>query len=161
MVEPLSILTGVASLLATSIKVGTELKKLINDVSIASVKVRSFLGDVESFATVLQLMQETFEQEKLRSSMQATGHVGNHWRSLSKSIEDGNATVSQLQTTLENVNKSVRLLDNTRRHFRLQNAVEEILVYQGQIRTCKDALQLSLQTVIVYESFKHLNLAYG
>jgi hypothetical protein len=149
MAEPLSIITGIASLLGASVKAGTQLQTLANGISIVNVKIIGFLSDIEGFSLVLKVLQETLDRDQVRTSLQETGYIGNHWSSLAKSIEDCSETISQLQETLQKVNKSVGFLDSTRKYFRLQAATEEILVYQSQIRSYKDALQLSLQTVIL------------
>jgi hypothetical protein len=48
--EPLSIVTGVAGLLTAAVKICTTLKRLIDDIKIASTKIQSFFADVEGFA---------------------------------------------------------------------------------------------------------------
>lgn len=149
MADPLSIIAGVLGLLGTCAKVGTTLKNFYDGASFADTKTKGLLTDVESFAHVLQLMKDTFEQEQIRNSMQATGHIGGHWKNLSASIQDGRNTLLRLQETLERVNKSVTVLDGARKHLRLKGASEEIGNFKLQIRSYRDTLQLSLQTVIL------------
>src|SRR5438034_889477 len=81
--------------------------------------------------------------------LQSTGHIGNHWRNISRSIQDGTKTLASLQATLEKVNKSATVLDGARKHLRLKWASEEIAIFQHEIRSYRDTLQLSLQTVIL------------
>jgi hypothetical protein len=95
------------------------------------------------------MMKETLEQKNVQSSLQSTGHIGNHWASLSISIQDGQNTLIQLQSTLDKVNKSVSVLDGARKHIRLQGATQEITMFQQQVRSYRDTIQLSLQTVIL------------
>jgi hypothetical protein len=147
--DPLSITTGVLALLGACITTGVALKGFYDSAATANIKVKSLLTDVESFAQVLRLMKETLEQKNIQSSFQSTGHIGNHWSSLSTLIEDGQSTLLQVQETIEKVNKSVSLLDGPRRHLRLKGAADEIAVFQHQIQSYKDTLQLSLQTVIL------------
>jgi hypothetical protein len=147
--DPLSVATGILALLGTCIKTGTVLKDLYDGAAIVDFKVKGLLTEVESFTQVLRLMKDTLEQENVQSSLQATGHIGNHWNNLATSILDGQKTLLQLQDTLEKVNKSVSLLDGTRKHLRLRSAADEISIFQQQIRSYRDTLQLSLQTVIL------------
>jgi hypothetical protein len=149
MVEPLSITTAVVALLTTCIRIGGALKDFHDGAAVTDAKVKGLLSDVESFAQVIQLMKDTLEQEKVQSSLQATGHLGNHWSHLSTSIQDGQDTLTELQNTLDRVNKSVSLLDGARKHLRLKGASEEIGMFQQQIRSYRDAMQLSLQTVVL------------
>jgi len=148
--DPLSITAGVVGLLSAALSTGTALKDFYDGAAMADTKVKGLMTDVESFTQVLTLMKHTLEQEQIQSSLQATGHIGNHWSNLSTSIGDGQKTLASLQETLEKVNKSVSVLDGPRKHIRLKGAAEEIGLYQQQIRSYRDTMQLSMQTVILY-----------
>ena len=147
--DPLSITTGVLSLLAACVRTGMMLKDFYDSAAIADTKVKGLLTEVESFTQVLRLMKETLGQEKVQTSFQVTGHIGNHLSNLATSIRDGQETLLQLQETIERVNKSVTLLNGPRKHLRLRSAADEIAIYQQQIRSYRDTLQLTLQTVIL------------
>jgi len=149
MADPLSIAAGVIGVLTACVQVGTALKDFYDGSAIAESKVKGLLIDVESFHQVLKLMKDTLEQDQVQSSLQATGHIGNHWASLSACLRDGQDTLLQLQDKLNKVNKSVGVLDGPRKHLRLKGAMEEIGVFQQQIRSYRDTMQLSLQTVIL------------
>jgi hypothetical protein len=149
MADPLSITTGVAALLTTCIKTIAAVKDFYDGAAIAGVKVKGLLSDVEGFAQALRMMKETLEQKNVQSSLHSTGHIGNHWTNLSISIQDGQNTLVQLQSTLDKVNKSVGILDGTRKHLRLQAVTQEITMFQQQVRSYRDTIQLSLQTVIL------------
>lgn len=149
MADPLSITTGVVALLTTCLKTGAAVKEFYNGAAIAGLRVKGLLSDVESFAQALQMMRETLEQENVQLSLHSTGHIGNHCSNLSISIQDGQNTLIQLQITLDKVNKSVSILDGARKHLRLQAAAQEITMLQQQIRSYRDTIQLSLQTVIL------------
>jgi hypothetical protein len=96
MVDPLSITTGILGLLTACVKIGGELKKFHDGAAIADTTVKGLLNDVESFAQVLLPMKDTLEQPKVQSSLQATGHIGNHWSNLTRSIQDGQNMLVQL-----------------------------------------------------------------
>jgi len=150
MADPLSIVAGVVGVLTACVQVSTALKDFYDASATADTKVRGLLTDVRSFAQVLELMKDTLEQEQIKSLLQATGHIRNHWTNLSISLRDGQNTLVQLQEALEKVNKNVSVLDGPRKHLRLKGASEEIGIFQRQIRSYRDTMQLSLQTVILY-----------
>lgn len=149
MADPLSITTGVLTLLGTCISVVRIIKDFRDGAAIVDVQIKGLLSDVEGFAQVLRLMKDTLEEEKVKSSLQATGHIGNHWNNLSTTISDGQNTLVQLQNTLDKANKMVGVLDRPRKHIRLKGAAEDIAMFQQQIRCYRDTIQLSLQTVIL------------
>ncbi len=43
------------------------------------------------------------------------------------------------------VDKTVAVLDGARKHFRMKFAADEIAMYQQQIRTYRDTMQLSFR----------------
>jgi len=149
MADPLSITTGVLALLGACISVVGTIKDIQDGAAIVEVKVKGLLSDVESFEQVLQMMKDTLEDAKVKSSLQATGHIGNHWNNLSTTIKDGKNTLINLQNILDKANKTVSFLDSPRKHLRLKVATEQIAMFQQQIRSYRDTIQLSLQTVIL------------
>ena len=149
MVEPLSITTGVLSLLGVCFNVGVELKRFRDGVAVVNTTVDGLLHDVSGLEQVLESMKGTFDQANNPHPSQATGHIGNHWKNLSRSLQDGQNTLIRLQELLEGVNKSVTLLDGPRRQLRFNSAAEQIVAFRQQIQSYRDALQLSLQTIIL------------
>lgn len=152
--DPLSITAGVLALLSATIKVGTSLKEFHGGVTIVEAKVQGLSHDVESFTKVLKNITETLDQENVQVSLQATGHIGNHYKDLHTSIEDGQNTLLNLQVTIDNANKTVRLLDGVRKHIRVQGAADEIVVHHLKIRSCRDTLQLSLQAITLWNQIE-------
>jgi len=138
---------GVVGILGASVKVGWQLKQLIEGASTTNTAVSSLLEEVEDFSNVLRLMQATLTD--LSTIQQTVGHIGNHWANLSTSIQDGQATLEKLQILVEKINKSVTVLDSARKYVRLQGASIEIKIYQQQIRSYKDTMYLSLQAIIL------------
>jgi hypothetical protein len=157
--DPLSITAGVVALLNTAVKVGWSLKEFHEGVAVVDAKIKGLMFDVENFTLVIRTIKETLEQENVQASLQATGHIGNHFKNLHQSINDGQSTLLQLAGTIERVNKSVTVLDGARKHIRLKGATEEIVVYQLQIRSCRDTLHLSLQAITLWNqvSFQESN----
>ncbi|KUJ21160.1 uncharacterized protein LY89DRAFT_428184 [Mollisia scopiformis] len=152
MVDPISITTGVLSLLGTCYKIVSATKAFHDGMVIVDVKVTGLLSDVESFAQALQGLYNTLEEERVKATFQSTGHIGNLWMNLSKTITDGQNTLVQLQSTLDKINKTVGILDNARKQLRLNSSMAELAMFQQQIRSYRDTIQLTLQTFILYVS---------
>lgn len=147
--DPLSITVSVATLITTCGRLCWELKQLRNASQMADSKLNSILTEVECLERLLNQMAETMRDINAEESMQDTGHLGNHLRSISVCIADGIVLLERLRETLRSVGKSSRLLDGVRKHFRLLSASEEIFIYQGQIKSYRDTIQLSMQAVIL------------
>jgi uncharacterized phage infection (PIP) family protein YhgE len=149
--EPLSITTGVLSLLSVCLTVSVELKKLRDGSAEAKTKINALLADVQGLRHVLQSMESTFQELEDREGFQTTGHIGAHWKNLIQSLQDGHKTLTELEELLKTVNKNVSILDAPRRHFRLRSATEQIADYRQQVQTYRDAMQFSLQIIILYD----------
>jgi hypothetical protein len=145
MADPLSITTGVLSLLGVCYKVGVELKTFCDGVSTVSATVKGMLNDIDGLLKVLHSMNDTFEQVAQRP----TGHIGAHWQNISRSLEDGQGALEGLQELVTKVNKEVKVLDGPRKHVRMKSAEERINSFRTQVQSFRDALALSLQTVIL------------
>lgn len=149
MAEPLSITASVATLLTLSVRVAFLLKEFRDGVQTVDSTLVGLLKDISSLQQVLESMRETFEAEDIKNNLQVTGHVGNHWKNLARSLDDGKETLSQLQTLLEGVNKTTSVLDAPRKQIRLKSAFDRIVAYRDQIQSYRAALHLSLSTIIM------------
>lgn len=149
MVDPLSITTGVIALLGTCISVGVQLKSFRDGVETANATVNGLLSDVEGLENVLESMSNTFNQPLNQPAANATGHIGNHWKNMAKSLDNARVTLGELQELLEGVNKQTAILDFSRKHLRLKAASPQIATFRSQIQSYRDALQLSMQSIIL------------
>lgn len=149
MADPLSIAASVITLIQVSAQVTVLLKQFRDEVSAVDATLNGLLQDVEGFQQVLESMKETFEQEDIKANLQATGHVGNHWKNLARSLRDGEGTLQQVHGLLDAVNKTTSFLDGPRKQLRFKAAVEQIACYREQIQSYRGALQLSLSTIIL------------
>lgn len=149
MADPLSITASVVALIQVSVQVTVLLKQFRDEVNVVDATLTGLLNDVDGFQRVLESMKETFEQDDIKSNLQVTGHVGSHWKNLSRSLDDGANTLRQLHTLLDGINKKTSILDAPRKQLRLKSAVDQIGVYREQIQSYRAALQLSLSTIIL------------
>lgn len=149
MADPLSITASVLTLIHVSVRVSALLAQFREEVSVVDSTLTGLINDVDGFQQVLESMKETFEQDDIKSNLQATGHVGSHWKNLARSLKDGANTLGQLHTLLEGINKTTKILDGPRKQIRFKSAIEQIATYRDQIQSYRAALQLSLSTVIL------------
>lgn len=89
------------------------------------------------------------ESVESQSSLIRTGHVGNHWRHLARSLTDGCGILEGLQCRLERVNKNTNFLSRQRKQLRLNLATDDIKAYRRRLKSHRDAMQLSLSAIIV------------
>ncbi|KAJ4295389.1 hypothetical protein N0V90_007401 [Kalmusia sp. IMI 367209] len=150
MADPLSITASVVTLIQVSIQVSLLLRQFRDDVNLADVTLTGLYNDVEGFQRVLESTKETFDQHDIRSTLQITGHVGNHWKNLARSLKDGAETLQHLRELLDGVNKNRSFLESSRKALRLRGVKEQIKGYREQIQSYRGALQLSLSTVILW-----------
>jgi len=146
--DPLTIVGSSLSVAKLCCTVGWELKKFIDGTKLVGTAINALFQDVQSFEKILEEMKDTVDDPKVKASA-LTGHVGSHWRYLQTSLDDAEETLNALKATILRVNKSANLLNSTRKHIRLMGAQDEIAVYQHQIRSYKDTIQVSLQTTIL------------
>ena len=147
--DPLTIIATSLSIAKLCSGVGSELKKFIDGTKLVSTAINALVQDVKSFEKILEQMKDMIEDPKVKASLASSGHIGSHWRHLQTSLDDAEETLKALEATILRVNKSVNLLDLTRKHIRLSGATNEIAVYQQQIRSYKDTIQVSLQTTLL------------
>jgi hypothetical protein len=144
--DPLLITASAVSLLGVCLKVSVELKKFRQGAAEARTTVTAMLSDVKALRDVLQSMEDTFETLDAQPAM---GHIGTHWTNLSRSLQEGRRTLEELEELLKGINKDVSFLDGARRHIRVKVVAEQIAGFRQQVQTYKDAMQLSLQTIIL------------
>jgi hypothetical protein len=147
--DPLSITVSVLTLITISAQVTGLVKQFRDEVNVVDTTLNGILNDVEGFRGVLESMKETIDQKDLRGNLQTTGHVGSHWKNLSRSLNDGEGTLEQLRSLIISVSRSAKFLDAPRKHLRFKSAIAQIAEFREQIQSYRAALQLSLSTIIL------------
>ncbi|KAK3312217.1 hypothetical protein B0H66DRAFT_395888 [Apodospora peruviana] len=153
--DPLSLAAGVTSLIGVCVKVGLALNDVRDGANLANAKVDGLGHEIKGFTQVLELMKSTMEDAAVQAAFQSTGRIANHWRSIAVGIDDGRQTLVRLHSIVQGVDKTVGVLDGTRKHFRLRLAASEIAIYQQKIRIYRDTMQMSIQTVILWNQVSH------
>ncbi|KAH7123048.1 hypothetical protein EDB81DRAFT_226028 [Dactylonectria macrodidyma] len=144
--DPLSITTGVLSLLGVCWTVGTGLKTLYDDIGSVGVTVAGIASDVDALTRVLTTMRATFDNV----SRPTTGHVGTHWDNIDCSLKDGKKALEGLRDVVQEAIRDTSVLSGTRKHMRLKSAELKIGLFREQIRSFRETLQLSMQALILW-----------
>ena len=145
--DPLSITAAAATLLGCCITVGVSLRKFLIGAAEVKTVITAMMVDLRALRSVLESMETTFEE--MNSDKPETGHIGAHWTNLFQSLEDGQQSLVGLQMVLEDANKDVKFLDSARKQIRLKTVADKIVTCRQEVQIYKDALQLSLQTIIL------------
>ena len=147
--DPLTITLSALSIGKLCSIVASELKKFIDGSKLVGTAINALVQDVQSFGEILGLVRNTVDDPKVKASLASSGHIGAHWRHLQISLGDAEETFKALEATVISVNRTVGVLDSARKHIRLMGAMDKIGVYQQQVRSYKDTIQVSLQTTIL------------
>lgn len=147
--DPFSITVGVVGLIATSSKILVSLKGLSDAAQGVNARVELMASEIEMLKRMLQTMKSTLEADPLQSFFQLTGHLAEHWTNISACLQDGQKMLGDLEITLATVNKSVSILDATRKALRLKSAWDDIEAFQHRCRSCRETIQLSLQAALL------------
>ncbi|KAK3896726.1 hypothetical protein C8A05DRAFT_39724, partial [Staphylotrichum tortipilum] len=152
--DPLTISTAVLAFLSVSIKVCVGLRQFRGGAAEADTTINALIGDLGALRRVLESMEASFAEAGVddEAVVRQTGHMGSHWRSLADALNDGHAALADFDELLQALNKQVRVLDEPRRRLRVQSAATKIALFRQQIQAYKDTLQLSLQTIILWNS---------
>ncbi|OQO04172.1 hypothetical protein B0A48_10782 [Cryoendolithus antarcticus] len=149
MPEPLSIATGVLTVLGVCTKVGWQLNQFQGAAKVVDTTVEALKADIDGIVKVLQALEETIRLTRA-SAFEETGHIGTHWRNLSTSIADGKDVLDNLLSLLERVAKKTTLLNRPRMQLRYQLAEDQLDMLQKRLRSWRDTIQLSLCIVILW-----------
>ena len=135
--------------------VAGELQKFVDGAKLAGLTITVLLENVQGFQDSLEQMDHLLKDPRIKDTMHLTGIVGNHWASLKTCLDKARGTISSLQETIADVNKNVTIFDSARKHLRLKGAANKIDLYQQLIRSYKDTVIISLQTLMMFVNPTH------
>jgi hypothetical protein len=148
MVDPLSITAGIVGILQATLSVGVTLRNFLHGAKEAKTTINAMIADVKALRKVLETMELTFEE--MGNERSQTGSLGNHWRNLLESLEDGKNCLLRLDKLLQDTIREVKFLDTLRRQARLKATTDQMAFHRQEVQTYKDTLHLSLQTITLY-----------
>jgi small GTP-binding protein len=154
MPDPLSITTGVVALLRVTWTIATELKKFQAEVPVVKESIGALQRDVDGLTRVLESMRDTFAN---MTAEHGTGIVAAHWSNIAKSVVDGHDLLLQLHSEVQKIDKKTTILDGPRKQLRLNLAEDKISGFRIHIQAYRDALQLSMQTIILSNQMSQQN----
>jgi phosphodiesterase/alkaline phosphatase D-like protein len=150
--DALSITAAPLSIAKLCVSTGWELKLFIDGAKMAGTAVNALLVDIEGFQKTLEQLNSVLADPRIKRSVQLTGNVGNHWTNLKTSLDDARDTLVCLEATVMRINKNVGVWNSARKHIRLKSASDKLVMYQQQIRSYKDTIQVCLQTAVLLVS---------
>lgn len=156
MPEPLSIITGVLTLIHVTGTVSNELWKLREGAAVIHGTIKDLQNDVTSFRRVLESMRDVFERITAEST---TGHIGSLWKGVAQSLVDAQDNLQHLKDLVTEFNRETKFLDEYRKQLRLNRTEEKLARNRVHIQSCRDTLQLSLQTIILVNQYSYQTLA--
>jgi hypothetical protein len=150
--DPITIATTVFTVAKGCAIVTGELKQFVDGARLAGMTINVLLENVQGFQHSLEQMDQLLKDPRIQDTINQTGIVGNHWISLKTCLDKARDTITSLQDTIAEINRTVAVFDSARKHIRLKNASNKMDLYQQLIRSYKDTLIISLQTLAMFVS---------
>ena len=148
MADPLSITTGVLTLLGICGKVGWQLRQFHGAAKVVDSTIEALTVDVDNLTKVLEALKDTVNVTRA-GRFEETGHIGTHWRNLSNSIASGQDVLDKLGALLERIGRETNLLSKPRMQLRFYLAADEFSRWQQRLQGYRDTIQLSMTTVLL------------
>jgi hypothetical protein len=148
--DPVTIATTVFAIAKACAAVAGQLRDFVDGAKLAGLTINVLLENVQGFQESLEQLDSLLKDPRIKDTMHLTGTVGNHWSSLKTCLDKARGTINSLQTSITEVSKDVSLFDSARKHIRLKNAAKKIDLYQQLIRSYKDTVITSQQTLMMF-----------
>jgi hypothetical protein len=148
--DPISIATASACLVRLSVTVSGYIYTYVSNNRNVDTTIRFLAVEIDSLAQVVSSIQESFSDPSLADAALSsqTGHEGNHWRNVRRSMNDCENTLKHLEQVMEKVKKGKMGMFG--RAVKLQMNSVEITLLKQQIGAYRETLQLSLHMITVY-----------
>lgn len=102
---------------------------------------------MNSLRNVLEFKEATLDELANHDHFQTTGNMSTHWTNLGRSLCDGQAVLRGLEEHLKTLDKEVAVLDRLRRGVRLKEAAQQLVEHRQHVRSYRDAMLFSVQTI--------------
>jgi hypothetical protein len=159
--DPLSIAATSATLVGVCVRLSGYIYIVINKVQNVDTSVRVLGIEIDLLSQVLGSISSSFSDSSLAAGAleSQTGHEGQHWRNVKRSMEDCQETLGSLERILESVKQGERrFLQRPRMLIEFERKSGEIALLKQQITAYRQTMQLSLQLITVYVmSTTHIN----
>jgi len=149
--DPLSIAAAAAGLVYLCTQVSSSIYTFISKTRATETAIRTLAVEVDSLAQVLGSIEEGFKDPLLAAAAieSQTGHEGQHWRNVRRSLDDCKCTLEQLNDILESFRKQGGFLRRAKKQISLSLKAENISLLKQQVSSYRQTMQLSLHLITV------------
>jgi Fungal N-terminal domain of STAND proteins len=152
--DPISIVTASASLVGACAKVSSYIYTFISKAQTVDTAVRVLDIEINSLSQVLGSIATSFSDPLIaREALDSqTGHEGQYWQTVKKSMDDCNGTLAHLTQILEKVGRSDagNFFRRTNKQVKLSLNAQEIDLLKQKVTAYRRTMQLALQMIAVY-----------
>jgi uncharacterized protein YoxC len=144
--DPISIATTTGHLVGLCIII----YQFINNTKTVDKTVQALAKEIDSLSQVLQALSERFNDPSINSARLEleTGHEGQYWRHIKRSMDDCTETLKNLEKVLMGVTKKEDdFLRRPRMQIKWEMKLGDIAALKQQIAAYGKAMQLSLQLI--------------
>jgi ankyrin repeat protein len=148
--DPLSITAAAAGLTTFCTQIVSTLSQFASDSTRVDTTVQHFSDEITALSRVLHSISISFADPSVSSLPALTGHEGQHWRDVQRSLGDCKLSLEQLAKILEKVKAAAEgkgMLRRARKQFTLNMRAGEIVTLRSQIVSYTQTIQISLQMI--------------
>lgn len=148
--DPLSITAAAVGLATFCTQIVTTLSQFASDSTRVDTAVQRFSDEITGLSRVLHSISISFADASISSLPALTGHEGQHWRDVHRSLDDCKISLERLAKILEKVKAAAEgkgMLRRARKQFTLNMRAGEIVTLRSQIVSYTQTIQISLQMI--------------
>jgi ankyrin repeat protein len=148
--DPLSITAAAVGLATFCTQIVTTLSQFASDSTRVDTAVRAFSDEITALYRVLHSISISFADPSVSSLPALTGHEGQHWSDVHRSLGDCKLSLERLAKILEKVKAAAEgngVLRRARKQFTLNMRAGEIVTLRSQIVSYTQTIQISLQMI--------------
>jgi hypothetical protein len=151
--DPISIATASVHLVGACGRLSGYIYTFIKKTQTVDTAVRVLDIEINSLSQVLGSLATSFSDPLVASvALEAqTGHKGQYWQTVKKSMDDCKGTLASLERILEKVVKSEagNLFRRSNKQIKLSMNILEIDLLKQQVAAYRQTMQLALQMITV------------
>jgi Fungal N-terminal domain of STAND proteins len=151
--EPISIATAAVHLVGACGKLSGYIYTFVQQSQMVDTAVHFLDIEVKSLSDILGSIATSFNDPLVASVAleSQTGHEGQYWRTVKRSMNDCKGTLENLERILERVGKreSGGFFGRTRKHIKFAMNLSEIDLFKQQVAGYRQTMQLALQMISV------------
>jgi hypothetical protein len=146
--DPLSITAASVGLVTFCGQIIRILSQFVDDSKGVDNTVNGFSDEIAALARVLNSISISFRDPVVSSLTALTGHEGQHWRDVQRSLGDCHLSLDRLAKILEKLKADEKnVFRRARKQFKLNMRSGEIACLRRQILSFTQTMQISLQMI--------------